>query len=71
MCHTSIHRAETVTFALSRGRRKQMSDSEYGVRKTAVMLLKHGKTQEEVAQFLDRSPRWVAKWVKRFEKQSW
>ncbi|MCA9973814.1 MAG: transposase [Anaerolineales bacterium] len=48
-----------------------MSDSEYGVRKTAIMLLKHGKTQEEVAQLLDRSPRWVAKWVKRFEKQSW
>lgn len=49
-----------------------MSDTEYALRKTAVHLLRGGKTPVEVAQELGRSLFWVYKWRKRFfESQDW
>jgi transposase InsO family protein len=49
-----------------------MSETEYALRKTAIHLLRGGKTPAEVAQELDRSLFWVYKWRKRFfEDQDW
>lgn len=49
-----------------------MSENEYTLRKTAIHLLRSGKTPCEVAQELHRSLFWVYKWRKRFfEKQDW
>ncbi len=49
-----------------------MSESEFTLRKTAIHLLRSGKTPSEVAQELHRSLFWVYKWRKRFfEKQAW
>jgi len=43
-----------------------MSNSEYALRKTAIHLLRSGKSPAEVAQELNRSVIWVYKWRKRF-----
>ncbi|HEY5573078.1 MAG TPA: helix-turn-helix domain-containing protein [Anaerolineales bacterium] len=43
-----------------------MSKSEYALRKTAIHLLRSGKSPAEVAQELNRSVMWVYKWRKRF-----
>ena len=43
-----------------------MSESEYALRKTAIHLLRCGKSPAEVAQELNRSVMWVYKWRKRF-----
>ena len=43
-----------------------MNESEYALRKTAIHLLRSGKSPLEVCQELDRSLAWVYKWRKRF-----
>lgn len=43
-----------------------MSENEYALRKTAIHLLRSGKSPAEVAQELSRSVMWVYKWRKRF-----
>ena len=43
-----------------------MNKTEYALRKTAIHLLRSGKTPTEVAQELDRSRVWVYKWRERF-----
>lgn len=43
-----------------------MSESEYALRKSAIHLLRSGKSPAEVAQELNRSVMWVYKWRKRF-----
>lgn len=43
-----------------------MNETEYALRKTAIHLLRSGKSPAEVAQELDRSLAWVYKWRKRF-----
>jgi transposase len=49
-----------------------MSETEYSLRKTAIHLLRSGKSPAEVAQELERSPFWVYKWRKRyFENEDW
>ena len=49
-----------------------MSETEYALRKTAIHLLRSGKSPAEVAKELERSLFWVYKWQKRFfEKQAW
>lgn len=49
-----------------------MSESEYALRKTAIHLLRSGKSPLDVAQELDRSRFWVYKWRKLFfEHQDW
>lgn len=49
-----------------------MSECEYTLRKTAIHLLRSGKSPAEVAQELERSLFWVYKWRGRFFKeQSW
>lgn len=49
-----------------------MNTSEYALRKTAIHLLRSGKSPAEVAHELDRSLFWVYKWQKRFfEHQDW
>jgi len=49
-----------------------MSQTEYALRKTAIHLLRGGKSPAEVALELDRSQFWVYKWQKRFfENQDW
>jgi transposase len=48
-----------------------MRDELIGERKIAIMQLLKGKTQEEVAHSLNRSPRWVAKWYKRYQEKGW
>ena len=40
-------------------------------RKLAIFQLIKGKTIEEVAQFLDRSPNWVWKWHTRYREEGW
>jgi transposase len=51
---------------------KTMSENEYALRKTAIHLLRSGKSALEVAKELERSPFWVHKWRKRFFKnQNW
>lgn len=46
-----------------------MSKTEYALRKTAIHLLRSGKTPTEVAQELNRSLVWVYKWRERFFAQ--
>jgi len=46
-----------------------MSKTEYAIRKTAIHLLRSGKTPTEVAQELSRSRVWVYKWRERFFAQ--
>lgn len=46
-----------------------MSENEYALRKTAIHLLRSGKTAAEVAQELSRSVMWVYKWRKRYFSQ--
>jgi transposase InsO family protein len=49
-----------------------MSENEYALRKTAIHLLRSGKSALEVAEELARTPVWVHKWRKRFfENQDW
>lgn len=48
-----------------------MKDTLFAERKLAIMQIKQGKTQEEVAHSLNRSPAWVAKWYKRFKEKGW
>jgi len=43
-----------------------MSETEYALRKTAIHLLRGGKSPAEVAKELERSLFWVYKWRKRF-----
>lgn len=43
-----------------------MSESEYALRKTAIHLLRSGKSPAQVAQELNRSVMWVYKWRKQF-----
>jgi transposase InsO family protein len=40
-------------------------------RHTAIHLLRADHSVAEVAQQLDRTPRWVRKWRKRFEEEGW
>jgi putative transposase len=40
-------------------------------RRMAIMQIKQGKTQHEVATSLNRSPAWVAKWHSRFKQKGW
>ena len=46
-----------------------MSQTEYAIRKTAIHLLRGGKTPTEVAEELNRSRVWVYKWRERFFAQ--
>lgn len=46
-----------------------MNTTEYVLRKTAIHLLRSGKTPTEVAQELNRSLVWVYKWSERFFAQ--
>lgn len=46
-----------------------MNKTEYSLRKTAIHLLRSGKTPAEVAQELHRSSVWVYKWRDRFFAQ--
>lgn len=49
-----------------------MSENEYALRKTAIHLLRGGRTAAEVAQELHRSEMWVYKWRRRFfTQQDW
>lgn len=48
-----------------------MTDILLAERKLAVMQIKQGKTQKEVAQSLNRSSAWVAKCHKRFKEKGW
>jgi transposase len=49
-----------------------MNVTEYALRKTAIHLLRSGKSPVEVALELDRSLAWVYKWRKRFfAEQDW
>lgn len=49
-----------------------MNESEYVLRKTAIHLLRSGKSPAEVAQELNRSLAWVYKWRTRFfAEQDW
>jgi transposase len=48
-----------------------MTDTIFAERKLAIMQIKQGKSQKEVAQSLNRSPAWVAKWYKRFKRKGW
>ena len=48
-----------------------MEQSEKAIRRTAIHLLRSGKSPNEVAQELERSPAWVYKWRKRFFEQGW
>src|SRR5271157_4151249 len=40
-------------------------------RRTAIHLLRSGKTSQEAAKDLERSPAWVRKWCKRFQEAGW
>jgi transposase len=60
-----------VTFAYSIWRKKQMTNILFSERKLAIMQIKQGKTQAEVAQLLNHSPDWVAKWYKRYKEKGW
>ena len=40
-------------------------------RHTAIHLLRAGHGAGDVAQQLNRTPRWVRKWRKRFEEEGW
>jgi transposase len=46
-----------------------MSQTEYALRKTAIHLLRSGKTPTQVAEELNRSLVWVYKWRERFFTQ--
>jgi len=49
-----------------------MRETEYALRKTAIHLLRGGKSPTEVAKELERSLFWVYKWRKRFfENRDW
>ena len=49
-----------------------MSESEYALRKTAIHMLRSGKSPAEVGKELERSRTWVYKWSKKFfETQDW
>lgn len=48
-----------------------MTDTLFTERKLAIMQIKQGKTQKEVAQSLNHSTAWVAKWYKRFKRKGW
>lgn len=48
-----------------------MSQNLLAERKLAVMQLKQGKTMIEVAENMNRSLGWVAKWNRRFQKNGW
>jgi hypothetical protein len=49
-----------------------MNETEYAIRKTAIHLLRSGKSPVEVTQELGRSLAWVYKWQKRFfAEQDW
>jgi transposase len=49
-----------------------MNETEYAFRKTAIHLLRSGKSPVEVAQELGRSLAWVYKWQSRFfAEQDW
>jgi transposase len=48
-----------------------MKDTLFAERKLAIMQIKQGKTQKEVAQSLNHSTAWVAKWYKRFKEKGW
>lgn len=40
-------------------------------RRTAIHLLRSGRSVNDVAQQLNRTPRWVRKWYKKFKKEGW
>ena len=40
-------------------------------RKSAIHLLRSGKSVSEAASEISRSPQWVRKWRKRYEEESW
>jgi transposase InsO family protein len=48
-----------------------MTETLLAERKLAIMQIKQGKPQKEVAQSLNRSPAWVAKWYKRYKEKGW
>ena len=48
-----------------------MNASNYLERKTAINLLRSGKSVGEVAKALERSQSWVYKWQERYEKGGW
>jgi transposase len=48
-----------------------MTETLFAERKLAIMQIKQGKTQKEVAQSLNHSTAWVAKWYKRFKRKGW
>lgn len=47
------------------------TDELFRERKLAIMQLKQGKTEAEVAQNLGRCVGWVCKWQKRFQAKGW
>lgn len=48
-----------------------LTDVLFRERKLAIMQLKQGKTEAEVAQNLGRCVGWVCKWQKRFKAKGW
>lgn len=40
-------------------------------RRTAIHLLRSGRSVNNVAQQLNRTPRWVRKWYKKFKEEGW
>jgi len=40
-------------------------------RKTAIHLLRSGRSVQEVAQELNRHPNWVRKWQQRYQEEGW
>lgn len=40
-------------------------------RRTAIHLLRSGRSVNDVAQQLSRTPRWVRKWYKKFKEEGW
>jgi len=48
-----------------------MTETLFTERKLAIMQIKQGKTQKEVAHSLNRSTAWVAKWHQRFKRKGW
>lgn len=49
----------------------RMITASFQERKLAIILLKKGKTMQEVAESMERSLFWVSKWNKRYHDEGW
>lgn len=48
-----------------------MGESEQAKRRTAIHLLRSGRSVSEVAEEVERSPSWVYKWRTSFQADGW